>query len=78
MNVNEGAERPRLWTNTLSNTQFKKTKKGKKKQNKGQKQSEAQVPRFQELGANEPQMALQDEVEGILQNQVAVRETNLD
>lgn len=66
MNVNEGAERPRLWTNTLSNTQFKKTKKGKKKQNKGHKQVEAQVSRIQDAGANEPQMALQEEVEGIL------------
>ena len=72
MNVNEGVERPRLWT------QFKKTKKGKKKQNKGNKQLEAQVSRVQDAGANEPQMALQEEVEGILQNQVAVRETNVN
>jgi hypothetical protein len=70
VNVNEGAERPRLWT------QFKKTKKGKKKQNQGHKQSEAEVSRIQDVGANEPQMAVQEEVEGILLNQVAVRETN--
>ena len=76
MNVNEGAERPRLWTQT--HTQFKKTKKVKKKQNKGHKQSEAQVSRIQDAGANEPQMAVQEEVEGILLNQVAVRETNVN
>jgi len=74
VNVNEGAaERPRLWTSF--NT--KKTKKGKKKQNKGHKQSEAQV-RIHEAGADEPQMALQEEADEMVQNQVAVRETNVN
>ena len=71
VNVNEGAERPRLWT------QFKKTKKGKKKQNKGHKQPEAQV-RIHEAEADEPQMALQEEADEMVQNQVAVRETNVN